>query len=218
VDWDLWVGPSPWRPYNRQYVAGGWREHNDFNAGSNILEWGAHTVDLCQWARGGDETIPVTYEGDGLNINARYADGVTLVMEGLKDPFGNRSPQFQTRLGTCPVKYVGDEGWVETGDSGEIDASSDALKADLKKLVTARRRAGTDAGSHVRNFLDCVKSRARTNSNPDVTRRSHVAGHAAAISWILKRKVTLDPQTEAFISDDEANRLCSRAAREPWCL
>jgi hypothetical protein len=218
VDWDLWVGPCPWRPYNRQYVAGGWRAHNDFNAGSNILEWGAHTVDLCQWARGGDETIPVTYEGDGLNINARYADGVTLVMEGLKDPFGNRSPQFQTRLGTCPVKYVGDEGWVETGDSGEIDASSEALKADLKKLVTARRRAGTDAGSHVRNFLDCVKSRARTNSNPDVTRRSHVAGHAAAISWILKRKVTLDPQTETFISDDEANRLCSRAAREPWCL
>ena len=218
VDWDLWLGPCPWRPYNRQYVAGGWRAHNDFNAGANILEWGAHTVDLCQWARGGDETIPVEYEGDGLNINARYSDGVTLVMEGLKTPFGDRSPQFQTRLGTCPVKYVGDEGWVETGDSGDIEAEPASLKADLKRLIVTRRRAGTDAGTHVRNFLDCVKSRARTNSNPDVTRRSHVACHAAAISWLLKRKMTLDPQTETFINDDEANRLRSRAAREPWCL
>ncbi len=215
VDWDLWVGPCPMRPYNRQYVAGGWRAHNDFNAGYNIMEWGAHTVDLCQWARGGDEAQPVSYEGDGLNINATYADGAILVMEGLKTPFGNRSPQFQTRLGTCPVKYVGEEGWVETGDSGDIDAGPASLKADVQKLVTARRRAGTDAGSHVRNFLDCIRSRERSHSNADVTRRSHVAGHAAAISWFLKRKVTLDPATESFISDDEANRLRARAYREP---
>ena len=70
----------------------------------------------------------------------------------------------------------------------------------------------------MRNFLDCVKSRGRTNSNPDVTRRSHVACHAAAIAWLLKRKVTLDPQSETFVGDEEANRLRSRAAREPWCL
>jgi predicted dehydrogenase len=218
VDWDMWLGPCPWRPFNQQYVNGGWRDHNDFNAGCNILEWGAHTVDLCQWANGADETVPVEYEVVGQNIHARYADGATLVMEALPNAFGDRSPQFQTRLGTCPVRYVGDEGWVETGDSGDIEAEPASLKADLKRLITSRRRAGTDAGSHVRNFLDCVKSRARTNSNPDVTRRSHVAGHAAAISWLLKRKVTLDPQTETFISDAEANRLRSRAAREPWCL
>jgi predicted dehydrogenase len=218
VDWDLWLGPCPWRPFNRRYIQGAWRDHNDFNAGANILEWGAHTVDLCQWVRGGEETIPVEYEVVGQNIHARYSDGVTLVMEALKTAFGDRSPQFQTRLGTCPVRYVGEDGWVETGDSGDVDAGPDSLKADLKRLVTSRRRAGTDAGTHVRNFLDCVKSRARTNSNPDVTRRSHVAGHAAAIAWQLRRKVTIDPQTETFVSDDEANRLRSRASREPWAL
>jgi len=218
VDWDMWLGSCPWRPYNRRYVAGGWRDFHDFNAGSNILEWGAHTVDLCQWANGSDDTIPVEYQPDGLNINARYANGVMLIMEGLKTAFGDRSPNFITRLGTCPVRYVGDEGWVETGDSGDIEAGPASLNADVKKLVTAKRRAGTDAGSHIRNFLDCVKSRKATNSNVDATRRSHVAGHAAAIAWALKRKVTIDPQTEMFISDDEANRLRSRAAREPWCL
>lgn len=218
VDWDMWVGPSPWCPFNRKYIEGAWRAHNDFNAGANIMEWGAHTVDLCQWARGGDETVPVEYEPVGLNINARYADGVMLVMEGLKTPFGDRSPQFQTRLGTCPVRYVGEEGWVETGDSGDLDAGPDSLKADLKRVITSRRRAGTDPGSHVRNFLDCVKSRARTNSNADITSRSHIAGHAASIAWQLQRKVTLDPKTVTFIDDDEANRMRSRAVREPWCL
>ncbi len=218
VDWDLWLGPCPWRPFNRQYIRGGWRNYNDFNAGANILEWGAHTVDLCQWAKGADETTPIEYEVVGENIHARYSDGVTRVMESLRSPFGNRSPQFKTELGTCPVRYVGDEGWVETGDTGDIEAEPASLKADLKRLIGARRRAGTDPGSHVRNFLDCVKSRRRPNSNPDVTRRSHVAGHAAAIAWLLKRKVTLDPQSETFVGDDEANRLRSRAAREPWCL
>jgi hypothetical protein len=218
VDWDLWVGPCPWRPYNRQYVQGAWRVHNDFNAGASVLEWGSHTVDLCQWANGADNTVPLEYEVVGENITGRYANGVTLVMESLNTAFGNRSPQFRTELGTCPVRYVGEEGWVETGDSGDIEASPASLKADVRRMIASRRMAGTDAGTHVRNFFDCVKSRSRTNSNADFTRKTHVACHAAAISWLLRRKVKLDPETEMFIADQEANRLRSRAAREPWCL
>ena len=59
-DWDRWLGPCPWRPYNSQYVRGRWRGHFDFHGGG-ILEWGSHTVDLCQWAAGKDDTAPVEY-------------------------------------------------------------------------------------------------------------------------------------------------------------
>ena len=218
LDWDMWLGPAPWRPYNRHYVAGGWRGQWDFDSGATLLDWGAHTVDLCQWANGADDTMPVEYEPTPTAIVARYANGVRLVIEYLKDPFGNRSPQWPNHLGTCPVRFVGDEGWVQTGDSGAMEVHPPSLKGELAALRNMRRMAGTTAASHGRNFFDCVKSRCATAANPLVMRHSHIACHAAAIAWILGRKVRLDVRTETFIDDEEANRLRSRAARQPWCI
>jgi len=216
VDWDLWLGTAPWRPYNHRYIAGDWRSHYDFDAGVQLLEWGVHTVDLCQWANKSDETAPLVYEASRDKLTAKYANGVTLSMDYLDNAFGNRSPQFQTRLGTCPVRFEGNEGWVETGDSGEIEVYPASLRSELRELMA--RRAGTDAGSHVRNFLDCIKSRAQTAANPTVMRHSHLACHAAVAAWLLGRKITLDPVREIFVNDEQANRLRSRAYREPWIL
>ncbi|MFP6905716.1 MAG: gfo/Idh/MocA family oxidoreductase, partial [Verrucomicrobiota bacterium] len=75
---------------------------------------------------------------------------------------------------------------------------------------------GTDPIKHVRNFLDCVKTREKPVCNSTVARYGHVAGHAAAISWKLGRKLQFDPKAEAFVGDDEANRMRSRARRAPW--
>ena len=77
---------------------------------------------------------------------------------------------------------------------------------------------GTDPIKHVRNFVDCVKSREKATCNSTVARYGHVAGHAAAIGWKLGRKVNFDPKTEMFIGDDEANRMRSRARRAPWSV
>ena len=134
-----------------------------------------------------------------------------LVLDFLKTPFGER-PGWVQHLGTCPVRFVGDEGWVETGDSGEIEVSSAALKAEVDK--PGKKVAGLDVSAHARNFFDCVRSREQTAANAHVMRRSHIACHAAAMSWILKRPLKLDPVKEVFVDDDEANRLRSRPARE----
>jgi predicted dehydrogenase len=208
VDWDRWLGPAPWRPYNQRYVEGEWRGYFDFDSGATLLDWGAHTVDLCQWAVDADTTTPITYEPDGGTVYAQYADGVKLVMRlggfhGEGDWLG---------LGTCPVRFEGDEGWVETGDDGGIELYPESLQSE-RKIFTVK---GTHPAQHTRNFLDCIKSRALTASNADVMRHSHIACHAAAIAWQLGRKVTFDPVKEAFIGDDEANRMCTRAKRAPW--
>jgi len=201
VDWDRWLGPAPWRPYNSAYVRGRWRGYFDFDSGATLLDWGAHTADLCQWANDADGTTPVTYEPDGGTIYARYANGVKLVMR----------PGGWMGLGTCPVRFEGDEGWVETGDSGGIKLHPASLRGERRRFIR-----GTDPAGHARNFLDCVRSRARTASNADVMRHSHIACHAAAIAWMLGRKVTFDPAKEAFVGDDEANAMRTRALRSPW--
>jgi len=201
VDWDRWLGPCPWRPYNAQYVRGRWRGFFDFHGGG-ILEWGAHTVDLCQWAAGKDHTVPVEYVPNGDGVDCTYADGLKLVM---------RSGGWMG-LGTCSVRYEGDEGWIETGDSGRFAIYPEALRTER----TVFARVGTDASTHVRNFLDCVKTRKAANANSEVAARSHIACHAAYVSWQLGRATKFDPVAEAFLNDEEADRMRSRAMREPW--
>ena len=212
VDWNLWLGPAPWRPYNSQYVAGKWRGYYDFDSGARLLDWGAHTVDLCQWANQADHTTPISFEPSEKNITCLYENGVKLVLDFLPMPFGDRGPNWITKLGTCPVRFVGEEGWLETGDNGGTEVSSAALRGELQEA--AGRVKGLDVSAHARNFFDCVKSRQLTVTNPEVMRNSHVACHAAALSWILKRKLSFDPLKQEFVGDDEANRLRSRPARE----
>ncbi len=212
VDWDLWLGPAPWRPYNKAYVQGGWRGYWDFDSGARLLDWGAHTVDLCQWANKADDTMPVEYEPSATNVTARYANGVKLVLDFLKTPFKER-PGWVQSLGTCPVRFVGDEGWVEVGDSGGIEVHPASLREELKDLG-GKREKGLDVSAHARNFFDCVKSRGRPAANSQVMRRSHIACHAAALSWLLNRKLHLDPAKEQFLGDDEANGLRALPSRK----
>ena len=211
LDWNLWLGPAPWRPFNQAYCDGQWRGQWDFDSGARLLDWGAHTVDLCQWANRSDDTIPVEFEPSKENIICKYQNGVNLIIDFLKEPFGNRAPHYETRLGTCPVRFIGDQGAVETGDSGEMLVSPDSL---LKEITDETKRVkGLDVSAHARNFFDCMRSRTPTVANQDIMRRSHIACHAAAIAWILQRKLQFDPIQEAFINDDEANLLRSRPDR-----
>ena len=208
VDWDRWLGPAPWRPFNQAYVDGQWRGHYDLDSGARLLDWGAHTLDLCQVANDANDTTPIEYEpidtpSDDV-IECRYANSVKLILR-CKGWLG---------LGSCPVRFEGDEGWVETGDSRQFSVSADSLRAELRNPTTG----GTFPANHVRDFFNCVKSRGRTAANVDVMRKSHVACHAAAIAWKLGRKLRFDPVNEEFIGDEEANRMRSRSARAPWAL
>ncbi|HIE98174.1 MAG TPA: Gfo/Idh/MocA family oxidoreductase [Fuerstia sp.] len=210
-DWNMWLGPTPWRPYNAKYVAGRWRGYYDFDSGARLLDWGAHTVDLCQWANKADDTMPVEYEPTENNITCTYANGVKLVLDFLDDPFGDRGPRWITHLGTCPVRFEGDKGSVETGDSGEIVVKPESLQREIEQ--SGKRIRGLDVSAHSRNFFDCVRSRKQTVCNQTVMRRSHIACHAAALSWILGRKLTINPTTEQFVDDNEANSLIRRPQR-----
>ena len=212
VDWNMWLGPAAWRPFNQKYVNGRWRGHWDFDSGARLLDWGAHTVDLCQWANQSDDTMPTEYVPMEDKIVCHYENGVELIIDFLKDPFGDRSPHYVTRLGTCPVRFVGEEGSVETGDEGEIVYEPESLSKEIGDQT--KRVRGLDVSAHARNFFDCMRTRELTAANQNVMRRSHIASHAAAIAWILQRPLKLDPVKEEFINDDDANHLRHRPERQ----
>jgi predicted dehydrogenase len=218
VDWDLWIGPAAWRPYHADYAEGRkWKNYADFISGENLLEHGAHSVDICQWANRADATAPVEYEPDGESVHARYGNGVRLVIRptgwiGQPQPVTGGEEYGTGATGTCAVRFEGDEGWVETGGFGVVASQPDSLRHDLHALAMR----GTDPSRHIREFLDCVKSRRLPAAHHGVMRHSHVACHAAAIAWRLGRKVRFDPVREEFRGDEEANRMRTRALREPW--
>ena len=212
VDWDAWLGPCPWRPYNAAYVRGGWRGYHDFHT-SCIGEWGSHTFAQAQAGLDALDTSPVTYEyvdnptGDGMVTT--FANGARMILSRGK----------QWWRGSCGMRFEGDDGWVAAADGySKPDVSSPALLAEFKKVIreyTARTRRPMN---HVRDFFDCVKSRRPTVANPRVMHSSMTTVHAANICMGLKRSMCYDPVKAEFSGDPEANRLRSRAMREPWII
>lgn len=212
VDWDEWLGPCPWRPYNAAYIQGAWRGHYDFHT-SCIGEWGAHTFAQAQAGLDMLHTSPVAYEyvdnptGDGMVT--RFANGVKMIL--------SRGDKYWH--GSCGMRFDGPEGWVSAADGyPKPEASSPALLADFTKIVRDYQARTQRPMSHVRNFFDCVKSRRLTVANHDVMYRTMSTVHAANICMWLQRNMKFDPARAEFVNDPEANRLRSRAMREPWII
>lgn len=208
-DYNRWLGQAPWAPYSRLRVAC-WRHIWDLSGGV-VCDMSPHYFDLAQWAHDSEKSGPVSFEGtavwpdDGFtetpitfNVEARYADGVRMLI----------------RNGRKGVRFVGDEGWIHILDEGEIDANP----ASLLKTRSAPSVSWKFMNDHVRNFLDCIKSRKPTASNPEITQRNHSITHCVNICLRLGRKLHWNPETERFVNDEDANALLSRSMRAPWSL
>jgi len=215
VDWDAWLGPCPWRPYNAGYVnRGGWYHFYDF--ATDVAMWGAHTV--AQALAGLDMTnvshIELDYDGPDVTMVTRLSNGVKLVLYRVPGSVWGKCKYWR---GSCGERFDGPEGWVAAADGYQrTDVSSPALLSDYKKVLaeyTARTRRPMN---HVRDFLDCVHSRRETVANPDVMYRSMSICLAADICEQLKRNLKFDLVKSEFVGDAEANRMRSRAMRVPW--
>ena len=210
LDWDLWLGPVPWRPYNRGYLGGcgAWGVYWDLGAG--VAGWGSHTVTQCQMAAGVEHTSPVqcTYpvNASGNRLETRFANGVKLVLD------------LEGWRGSCGVRFEGTDGWVSVADGYTVpDVSSPRLLKGYKKALDNYVARSRRPLNHVRDFFACVKSRRETVASPEVMHRSMTTNHIMNICLALGRDLTWDPKAEEFLGDAQANRMRSRAARAPWC-
>jgi predicted dehydrogenase len=215
VDWDIWLGPSPWRPYNSGYVnGGGWYHYYDF--ATDVAMWGAHSV--AQALAGLDMTnvsfIEFEYAGPDVTMVTRLSNGVKLV---LFRTTGSVWAPCEYWHGACGERFDGPEGWAAAADgySGP-DVSSPALLREYKNVLADYTARTQRPLNHVRDFLDCIRSRRPTVANPEVMYRSMCICLAADICEQLKRSLKFDLRQAEFVGDPEANRLRSRAMRAPY--
>lgn len=209
MDWDLWLGPAPWRPYNKGYLGGcmDWLDYFDF--GTGVAGWGSHTICQCQSALGllnssaTEYIYPKNDSAEGFVV--RYANGVKMVLNAN----GWR--------GTCGVRYEGTEGWVSIADNYKRpDVSSPSLLADYDRIIRDYQARTRRPLHHIRDFIESVRSRRPAIANEVVAHRTMSTNHAINAAMILKRDLKWDLQSERFVNDDEANRMLSRASRAPW--
>ena len=211
LDWDLWLGPVPRRPYNSGYLGGcgAWGIYWDLAAG--IAGWGSHTFAQCQMGARLEYTSPVEYiypgNSSGAGMVTKFANGIKMILE------------FQGWRGSCGAKFEGSEGWASVADGYNMaDFSSPAMVGEYKKMMATYQAESQRPLDHMQDFLSCIQSRRTTIANPEVMHRSMSTCHAVNICLALKRDLKWDPEKEEFIGDDDANRMRSRAMRAPWRL
>lgn len=212
-DYDFWLGPAPWEPYHKDRCLYNFRFILDYSGGQ-VTNFGAHCLDLVQWALGRQDSGPVEVEDagsewpkDGLfnvaskvHFRARYDDGVEL-----------ECVQSEERL-AC--RFEGTEGWMQFNYGGS-NFSSNIAGLQNSVIGPGEIHLG-DSTNHFRNFLDCVRTRRDPIAPVEVGHRSATLCHIGNIAMLLKRKLRWDPKAERFIGDDEANRMLSRAYRTGW--
>jgi predicted dehydrogenase len=219
LDYNAWLGPAPYRPYNPHIVHVPWREWRwcwDFSGG-NMTNWGAHHLDIAQWGMGTDATGPVEINGRGefdpdkkfsvpanFEVTYRYANGVEVVA-GSKN----------YRSGTT---FIGKHGRVSV-DRGKIESDpAEILKTTLPNGSLQEYEAAYQSKNHFGDWLECIRSGQQPAADIEVGHRSVTVCHLGNISIRLGRAIRWDPAGEQILDDDEASQMMSRPYRAPWTL
>jgi predicted dehydrogenase len=207
LDWDMWLGPALWRPYNSELSPHisfddfpHWRYHSDFGGGA-MTDWGAHHFDIAQWGMGMDRSGPVEIiPPNGKDIKVltyRYSNGVTM-----------------TRDEANGVLFTGTKGQVEV-NRGYIRTNPENLK---DRQIGPNEIHLYESNNHYTDWLDAVRSRTEPVCDIETGCRSVTVCHLGNIAYKLGRVLRWDPENEVFVNDSEANRLLSRPMRSPWRL
>jgi predicted dehydrogenase len=228
LDWNLWVGPSTWRPYHSAYHRNPppgvvpWSFCDAFGAGA-ITGYHSHAADVIQYALGMETSGPVEVlhptSGDFPTLTFRYANGTLLHHVDhwgqVKDLY-HAVPANARLAGNFGGIFVGERGWVTSMSTGGLIEGEPKSLFDDMKLAT--REVNIGANNHHTNWFECMRTRAHPSSHEEIGHRSASLGHLATISYRLERSLRWDPSIETFKADEQANRLRSRAMREPWRL
>jgi predicted dehydrogenase len=201
LDYEMWLGPAPWKPYHPHRVHGSFRGYWDYGGGG-LADMGQHYLDPVQYLLGKDGTSPVSVEAEAPPqhpdaasswdyVVLKYSDGCEIHLDGvgrypdapfLEGPGGKLYPKFRSSI-------------------PNFERTIDALP---------------DPAPQNDDFHECVRTRRKFALNEENGFRSCSIIHLANAAIRLGRPLRFDPEHARFIQDDEANRLIHQPMRSPW--
>lgn len=203
LDYEFWLGPAPFKPYNPEHVHQKFRGYWDYDGGG-LGDMGQHYLDPVQYFLGKDNDSPVSVEVDtpqqhpyAVNVWRRieftYKDGCRIVLDG--EGTQENAPYLE-----------GPKGKLYPGLRSDIP--------DLEKKLSAF----PDPAPQVTDFLDAVRNRKKFALNEQNGYRSCTLVNMAKVAVQLGRPLKFDPEAQVFIDDEAANRLSNQPMRSPWMM
>ena len=223
LDWEMWLGQAPkvdYIPRRCHYEFRWWYEYS----GGKMTDWGAHHVDIAQWAIGMDNSGPVSVEGTATHP-VPFKDGYPTV-----DNEYNAATEFNV---TCKfpngvdlvIRHDTENGILFEGTEGELFVSRGALKGSavdglkdkpLPEDALVKLYKGKKPGNHMQNFFDCIKTRELPISDVYTHHRAMTTCHLANIAIRLGRKLEWNPETEQIMNDPDAQKWQAREQRQGY--
>jgi len=198
LDWDMYCGPAPLRPFNKHRFGWTHRYYWDYEGGG-LADFGQHYMDPFQWTYGKDETSPVEIEavappahpecaGLWAWVELKYADGMTLVLDSGEwgEPYSRKQSRGVT-----------------------LDDLDEEGRREMKNIADPEP---------LRTFVEAVRTRKPAGAYPEAAHRAVTIMHLGNIAIRTGRKIRYDPVKEEVIGDEEANRLVNQPMRAPWRL
>ncbi len=218
LNWDMWCGQTEPRPYHEELylprVRGqeaGWISFRPYSGGE-MTGWGAHGLDIIQWALGYEESCPVevwpeldktppfdgVHKGPTCQVGFRYENGTTVMLDGQGPAGGGLFEGEDGKIRIDRGKWEADP-----KSCGEIDAN----KLDVRLY---------QSDDHFGNWLECIRNRKRPVADVEIGHRTTTMCHLGNIARWTGRKLRWDPVKESFVDDPEANTYLERPMRAPW--
>ncbi|MHB1034786.1 MAG: Gfo/Idh/MocA family protein [Pirellulales bacterium] len=221
LDWDAWCGPTEVVPYHLDLYTPrakpGWLSFRPYSGGE-MTGWGSHGFDQVQWALGMDESGPIEVwtEGD------KYAPPTYTQAESSKrgnDICGKPKVFFRYAGDIVMEMDKGpDFGAIFFGEKGTLTINRDYCKSDPPEIARDAIQSLRKGDRHIRNWLDCIKSRQKPNADVEIGHRSATVCHLGNIARYTGRKLRWDPVKEVFPDDSAANAYLDRERRKPYVV
>ena len=232
-NWDMWLGPRAFRPYQYNICPYNFRWWSDYS--TQMGNWGVHYMDVIRWMMREEAPVAISSVGgkyvlnddrtipDTMQVIFEFASGAMITFSIFEASSGGLFQYGEVELrGTLGTMNAGENGYrIRPTGNGQFQTFKNTVQSEeynIKDVPLADGSSANSTGNLVRNFLECIKSRQTPLCSIEDGHRSTSFAHLANIALAVKDRLQWDPEKEIFTNNKAANKLLHYEYRKPWTL